>query len=106
MASIEKRELLSADVSGGATGSTFELDKENNFIGFLKVSAYTSGTIDVRIQHSPNNSDWFDLVNFSDLVATGSEAVNITSNVFKYVRAVELGSGVGTVLCELHLSER
>lgn len=113
MSSAAKIVLLSSQVVTVTTsGDPVSLSQTSQrFIGFLKNSAVASGNYTVKIQHSPNKIDWFDLVSFTAVNApavAGAEQKQVTDNVFVYVRAtvtVAAGVGDGTLLVELHFQE-
>lgn len=88
-----------------------------DFVGFIKTTA-TNGatTVTAKIQHSPNGSDWFDLVSFTALVGVnGSEEKEVLisgggsprNSVFPQVRASVALAGAtkaSTVTIELYHS--
>lgn len=80
-----------------------------NVIGYLKVTGgAVDTTIDVDIEISPDNSNWYTLKSFTQIVgATGSEVIqfnNTTEHFMKYARAnVDLGVTLqGNITVELH----
>jgi hypothetical protein len=56
--------------------------------GYIVASA-VSGTVDVTIEHSTNDSDWTTLLTFTQLTAAGDETQSLTASadVYRYVRA-------------------
>lgn len=79
----------------------------NAFIGWLQVSGFTAGTFDAKIQHSPDGTNWVDLVTFTQATGNTTEAVNVTANVFHNVRAqiVSASSADATVKVQLWYDE-
>lgn len=101
MASIAKLPLYSGAITTTTTGDAKSLqNRAKKFIAFLNVSAcHAATTVDVRLQHSPDKTNWKEIVNFTDVVgATGSEAIYEGSFtgagcVFPNIRAVVNLSG-------------
>ncbi len=79
-----------------------------DLIGYLNVSAINAATtLDVKIQHSPDNSTWFDLGSaFTQLVGvTGNETVVISGGSYQWVRMSATLAGAtqdATFVCELY----
>lgn len=66
----------------------------------VHVTAYTGFTgVAVKIQHSPDNSAWSDLVSFTNITAVGREkvATNYSTTVNRYLRASVDVTGSGSV---------
>ena len=107
MASVMNEFLINDALTADYTSSTFVTEgKQINFAATLVATAVNAATtLDVKIYHSPDNSTWFTLVDFADLVGVaGSEYVSITSNVLPYVKAVATLTGAtkaATVKCTL-----
>lgn len=76
MASVGNKNLLTAAALAAATtvGDAYGvLPKSNNFVAKLKVaSPHAATTVTAKVQHSPNGTDWFDLMAFT---ATSAGAV-------------------------------
>lgn len=110
MASTHCRELItSQNIAATPTEplpKKLNLALDTNFIGFIKASNSSSANIVVKIEHSPNGEDWFDLITFTTITADVIEAITLdrtTDHVFEYVRAdVEVSSGSADIICNLH----
>lgn len=80
MASVGHKNLLTQAALAAATtaGDTYGvLPKSNGFVGKLKVAnAHAATTVTAKIQHSPNGTDWFDLMAFT-ATAAGAAADEI-----------------------------
>lgn len=99
MATTSRRELINQALTGTTTGDTKSIEpRSNGFLGFVKTTA-TNGatTVDAKIQHSPNKSDWFDVVSFTSIVGTNTSEVkditNLSGKLFTNLRAVVTLSG-------------
>lgn len=103
---------LTATTTGAATSMG---PRTKKFVGYVAVTALGAGTtLTPKIQHSPDGTNWFDLVSFTALVATGSELKyenNFTvanSPVLSQVRGVCTfagGTTTGTVRLDLWFDE-
>ena len=93
MASTQGKVLFNAESLSATTTSEpkITMAKDVNHIAYLKIENNASANFAIKIQHSPDNVNYFDLVTF---VATGgntTEKINIdntTDHVFEHVRAV------------------
>ena len=112
MASILGKTLASA-VDTDATGVLKDVHdclqaKDVNFIGILLIENASSLTgLVVKIQHSPDNVNWEDLITFGTKTANGFESVQIDNtnvHVFQFVRAnvTAITGGSADVTCNLH----
>lgn len=111
MASVQK--LLLAPSAVRTVDETTEAQAPDNnsidFVGVLVCTAVVGGapTVDVKIQHSIDGSNWFDLVAFTQLTAAGSELKNITAPVLSQVRAViDLGGTITSATLKVELAFR
>jgi len=83
-------------------------DKTRDLIAHLVVSVINGATtLDVKLQHSPNKTQWYDLgTPFAQLVGvTGDEAVRITDSAFQFIRIVAALAGAtqeATMVVNLH----
>jgi len=107
---LNESAVVAASANTTAKSLTSRLD---SFVGFFKLSGRTAGDYTVKIQHSPNGSDWFDVVSFTAPPSADgqnfSELKQITTNILGQVRAnlvVANGPGDGTVLVELWYDEK
>ncbi len=111
MASVQK--LILAPLELRTTDFTSEAfspdDSTVDFVAVLVCTAVVGGapTIDVKLQHTIDGTNWFDLVTFTQLTATGSELKNITTPVLSQVRAViDLGGTITSATCKVELAFR
>jgi len=89
MASVNRLQLSSGAISGDTNGTAYTLEGlQLDFAGLLKISALGAGTsLVVKIQTSPDNSNWIDWITFTTATATGGEVVRATTFGMTYVRA-------------------
>jgi len=91
--------LFAAAATQSSAGSTASKDDSassaNGLAAILQIVSINSGTPTFKIQDSPNDSDWTDLVSFS-AVANGnepaSERVSVTGTVNRYLRITSTGT--------------
>lgn len=96
MASVSKIVLISGAKTASENGSTKTLELlSGDFIGYLHVSAiHAATTVNAKIQHSADGTNWIDLVSFSALAGvTGFERKLIEEAVLPYIRGVATLSG-------------
>lgn len=63
----------------------------NGGVGHVHLTALSGSstpTLNVKIQHSTDDSSWSDLITFTALTAVGSERKTVASTVNRYVRAL------------------
>jgi hypothetical protein len=84
---------LLANVSGATiSGALASLDQAagslNGAVGYLFLTGVSAGdTIEVKVQDSPNNSAWADLITFTlDGSVIGAERLTVSGSVGRYVR--------------------
>jgi len=67
----------------------------NGGAGVLHVTGVsgTTPTLNVKIQHSTDNSVWVDLITFTQATAATSERLTVTGTVNRYVRAIHTIAG-------------
>ena len=89
MASTNKRTLIggSSISASVTTPSTGIQDVFTEFCGFLKSENSAGVSIAVKIQHSPNLVDWFDLVTFTAVAGDTVEKIDVSEIVFPNIRA-------------------
>lgn len=113
MARVTIRELTNAVYAATGQSTAIQLtsdtdatvDKLNmgyHLSGYIRLHTIGgAGTLDCTIQTSPDGTNWFDLITFTQLAAAGSEAVHAGEGValLRYVRAswVKGGTLVGTL---------
>lgn len=84
-----------------ATGNNASVDNgaasTSGGAGHLHVTARsgTSPTLDVKIQHSSDNSVFVDLIVFAQKAAVGSERLTVTGTVNRYTRSIRTIGGTG-----------
>lgn len=96
---IEWGVLFAAEATQSSAGSTSSKDDgastSNGLAAVLHIIDINSGTPTFKIEDSPNDSDWTDLVSFS-AVANGNEPaaerVTVTGTVNRYLRITSTGT--------------
>jgi len=96
---LEWGQLFAAEATQSSAGSTASKDDSassaNGLAAVLQIVSINTGTPTFKIQDSPNDSDWTDLVSFS-AVANGaepaSERVSVTGTVNRYLRITSTGT--------------
>ena len=91
--------LFAAEATQSSAGNTSSKDDgastANGLAAVLQIIDINSGTPTFKIQDSPNDSDWTDLVSFS-AVANGNEPsaerVTVTGTVNRYLRITSTGT--------------
>jgi len=73
----------SVDETAGTTGGG---------VGHLHVTAFTSGSATIKIQHSPDNSIWADLITFTAAAGVTKQRIEVSGTVDRYVRATSTGT--------------
>ena len=75
-----------------ATGNFTAVDNTSSTafggVGHLHVTAFTGTSIDIRIQDSPDNAIWTDLITFTSVTGVTQERSTVTGTVDRYVRAI------------------
>jgi len=108
MASVSKLRLVGENVADTANSVSQSLERGAvRFIGWLKVANWVAGTYTIKLQHSPNGIDWYDITGgaFAAKGANGSEVLQITENLFANVRAnmtVAAGPGDADIIVDLY----
>lgn len=97
MASEKSVSLQNGQLLTTTNGAAVDLPgKTKDLIAWLNVTAINGATtLDVKIQHSPDKTNWYDLGSaFTQLVGvTGNELVRITDSSFQFVRMVATLAG-------------
>ena len=91
--------LFAAEATHGSAGSTDSKDdgasSASGLAAYLHILDINTGTPTFKIQDSPNDSSWSDLVSFS-AVANGAEPaaerVTVSGTVNRYLRVTSTGS--------------
>lgn len=102
MASLGEIRFFDAVALTASTNAT-AVELPNGAVDFLAflLAVEDSGTasLDMKLQHSPNTSTWFDVVSMTQLTASGNEAKAVlsstTPSLFRWVRAVATITGTG-----------
>lgn len=86
---VSLHDLTAETATGNDTSHDNSSSTANGGVGHLHVTAAsgTSPTLDVKIQHSSDNSTWVDLITFTQATARTSERKSATGTVNRYVRA-------------------
>jgi hypothetical protein len=111
MASVQKIDLYSASVTANASGSAVSLDSlQTDFVAYLNVSALGAGTTaTVKVERSPNGSDWFDWITFTGAAAVGKQIKDATAPGLSYARASVTfvgGATTATLAVTLHCDKK
>ena len=112
MSSNGKQELMSETLSATKVGSSFNLvGRSDSHVAYIKAENVNGATtVTGKIQHSPDQINWFDLASFAAIAGVaGSEVVNLTAHVLPNVRAnVTLAGGVQTadVTVDIYFREK
>lgn len=105
MASVQKIDVISDSVTGNTSGAAVSLEGlQTDFVGYLNLSALGAGTTaTVKVERSPNGSDWFDWISFTAASATGKQIKDATAPGLSYARASVTFAG-GTTTATLAVS--
>jgi hypothetical protein len=90
--------LMSQTVTGAVNGTAYD-DGAGATTGYFAHVHNTNsdGTATVKVQHSPDNSVWADLIDFGAVASLGAEqARNTATSVDRYVRAIVTAIGGAT----------
>lgn len=112
MASASRLKLVSSALTASNTSDSQSLPgSAEKFIGWLNVSANDGATtVNAKIQHSPDGSNWIDLCTFAAVVnTTGVQAVHqedagfLKKQVFPNLRSVVTLAGTPSATVEVSL---
>jgi hypothetical protein len=113
MASVEKFRMISAKaLTADFTTEGFALEASMDEICFwlLATGQHADTTLDVKVQHSPDKTNWKDLVSFTQQTDTGgSELKGITLPIMGFIRTVVALTGTtkaATVTVDLLFSRK
>lgn len=74
-------------------------------IGFVNCTTFTSGTLDVGFQVSPDGKNFIDASdNFAQVTAKGLQLKRLTANFGKYIRLKLTGSATPDVIVSIYLA--
>lgn len=87
--------LGTVTADGNGTAHDNAAASTNGGVAHLHVTAFgdDTDTLDVKIQHSVDNSVWADKVLFTQRTAVGAERVTISGTINRYTRAVRAVEG-------------
>lgn len=111
MAAVQKIQVHSGAVSGNTSGAAISLEGlQTDFVGYLDVSALGAGTTaTIKVERSPNGSDWFDWISFSAAAATGKQIKDATAPGLSYARMTVSfvgGTTTATISVSLHYDKK
>jgi hypothetical protein len=95
---VSLHDVEAATATGGLTSVDESATTEHGGVGHLHCTAFTGADAVIKIQHSPDNSTWADLITFATLNAVGAErqeTATVTTAVHRYVRG-KIASGTIT----------
>lgn len=104
---VNKEELLNATSLATVTGSTVTLrDNSDGFIATATAASVggTNPTFDLKIEHSHDDVDFYDLVSFTQITVDSTELKVIAANVMKFVRFDLIVGGTDTPTADLELN--
>lgn len=82
--------LLASLVARTATGQTAAVDNGASTAAgakaFLHVTAFTGTNVTIKVQESPDNSTWADLITFSTATGATSESGTASGTIDRYLR--------------------
>lgn len=80
---------LEAETStGNFTSVDQTASSSNGGVANLNVTAFTGTNVTIKVQDSPNNSTWADLITFSSVTGTTQERGTVAGTVDRYVRCI------------------
>lgn len=82
--SAETTDTNSASVDNASGTSTGGI----GHVHLTALSGSSTPTLNVKVQHSTDNSSWSDLITFTALTAVGSERKTVSGTVNRYVRSL------------------
>lgn len=111
MAAVQKISIHSGAVSGNTSGAAVSLEGlQTDYVGFVDVSALGAGTTaTIKIERSPNGSDWFDWISFSAVSAVGKQIKDATAPGLSYARMLVSfvgGTTTATITLSLHYDKK
>lgn len=100
--------LAALTASGNSTSQDDTASSSNGLLAHLHITAVsgTTPSMTVTIEHSTNNSTWATLGSFSAATAIGSQILNVSGTVNRYVRAACTISGTTPSFTTLIAYER
>ena len=91
MASVFSKQMLntSGTTASGNSDVVEPFWSWTDYVMWLDATANVVGTLDVILQHSPNNTDWENVHTFTQVTATANELVTLNNTLnflLPYVR--------------------
>lgn len=94
--------ILASLIARTATGSLASVDNgastSAGLRGFLHITAFNGTDVTVKIQESPDNSTWADLITFTQATAAGSESGTGAGTIDRYLRVNITGTFTSVTL--------
>lgn len=82
--------VLASLVARTATGQTAAVDNAASTAGgakaFLHITAFTGTNVTVKVQESPDNSTWADMITYTAATAIGSQSGTAAGTIDRYLR--------------------
>jgi hypothetical protein len=106
MASNSVITLVSTALTASNTSEKQSISSStDSFLGWIDVSVNDGATtVAAKLQHSPDGTNWVDLVAFTNVVnTTGTEVKAITGSVFGHVRSVVTLTGTPSATVKVQL---
>jgi len=111
MAAVQKVLIYSGSLTGNYTDGSVSLEGlQTDFVGFLDVSAIGVGaTVTVKIERSPNGTDYFDWITFSSAGTVQKQIKDATAPGLSYARMSATfvgGTTTATIAVSLHYDKK
>lgn len=88
--------VLASLIARTATGQTASVDNgastSNGAKAFLHITAFNGTNVTVKVQESPDNSTWADMITFTQATAVGSQSGTASSTIDRYLRVAITGT--------------
>lgn len=81
-------DLVARTTSSNTTAVDNAASSASGGVANIHVTAVSFTNVVVKVQHSPDNSTWADLITFTTLTAVGSENKTVTGTIDRYTRAI------------------
>ena len=85
---VALHDLEAETTTGNYTAVDNTTSTANGGVGHLHVTSFTGTSVDIRIQDSPDNAIWTDLIAFTSVTGATQERSTVTGTVDRYVRAI------------------
>lgn len=91
---VALHDLTAETATGNGSSVDNAVSSANGGVANLHVtSASAADSLTVKVQHSPDDSVWADLITFTAATTTTAERLTVTGTVDRYVRAIRTISG-------------